>query len=34
MGVVKQYSCPIRLQLFDFEANIDANKWANIFKIA
>ena len=27
-------SCPIRLQWFDFEANIDADKWANIFKIA
>ena len=26
--------CPIRLQWFDFEVNSEANKWANIFKIA
>ena len=30
MWVVTQYM----LQLFDFEVNIDADKWANIFKIA
>ena len=24
----------IRQQLFDFEVNIDSEKWANIFKIA
>ena len=24
---------PIRLQLFDFKVNIDADKWASIFNI-
>ena len=33
-GLLRNISCPIRLQLFDFEVNIDADKWANIFKIA
>ena len=26
--------CSIRLQLCGFKMNIDADKWANIFKIA
>ena len=34
MGVVKQYLVFFRLQLFDFEVNIDAAKLANIYKIA
>ena len=31
--VLSNSSCSIRLQSFDFEVNINADKWANIFKI-
>ena len=32
--LLNDISCPIRLQWFDFEENIDDDKWSNIFKIA
>ena len=32
--LLSNISCPVRLQLFDFKVNIDADELLNIFNIA